>query len=125
MLNVLAIALGGALGAVSRYAMSQGIHAWLGKEFPWGTASVNLLGSFLMGFLLVWFTLKVGVAEPIRNALLIGFLGAFTTYSTFAADKLSLIQNGEWLKMGSYFLLTALGALLAVMLGAWVAKQCI
>jgi CrcB protein len=123
MANWLAIALGGGLGAVSRYALSLRIYAWLGRDFPWGTLGVNLLGSFLMGFLAILLTSRLQVEEPLRNGLLIGYLGALTTYSTFAMDKLQLLQQGAYLKAGSYMLASTLVCLAAVIFGTWLAKQ--
>lgn len=125
MENWLAIALGGALGAVSRYGLSTQVYNWLGRDLPWGTLIVNLLGSFLMGLLAILLTTRFYVEEPLRNGLLIGFLGALTTYSTFAMDKLLLLQQGEYLKAGAYMLLSLLVCLFAVILGAWLAKQCV
>ena len=103
MANWIAIALGGAAGAVSRYALSVWIYAWLGKDYPWGTLSVNVLGSFFLGFLAVLLTTRLQLEEPLRNGLLIGYLGALTTYSTFALDKWQLLQQGDYLKAISYF----------------------
>ncbi len=123
MANWLAIALGGALGALSRYILSLRVYAWLGRDFPWGTLSVNLSGSFLMGFLVVVLTSRWPVAESLRNGVLVGYLGALTTYSTFALDKLQLLQQGEYLKAGSYMLLSFASCLLAVLAGVWLARQ--
>ena len=123
MANWLAIALGGALGAVTRYALSLRIYAWLGRDYPWGTMGVNLIGSFLMGFLAILLTSRLQVESPLRNGLLVGYLGALTTYSTFAMDKLQLLQQGAYVKAGSYMLVSMLACLAAIILGTWLAKQ--
>ncbi len=123
MANWFAIGLGGALGALSRYALSLRIYAWLGRDFPWGTLGVNVLGSFLMGFLVILMTSRLPLEEPLRNGLLVGFLGALTTYSTFAMDKLQLLQQGAYLKAGSYMLASMLACLTAIIFGTWLAKQ--
>lgn len=123
MANFIAIALGGALGALSRYLLSLKMYTWLGRDFPWGTLTVNVLGSFLMGLLAIFFTSRMPVDDSIRNGVLIGYLGALTTYSTFAMDKLQLLQQGEYIKAGSYMLASTIVCLLAVIAGVFLAKQ--
>ena len=86
MTQALAIAAGGALGALLRYWASTGVHAWLGRGFPYGTLFVNVLGSLLMGFLYIWLLERMAVSPVVRAFLLIGVLGAFTTFSAFVAE---------------------------------------
>jgi CrcB protein len=97
MLQLIAIAAGGALGALARYGMSSAVYAWLGRGFPWGTLAVNLLGSFLMGLLFVLLIERLSWAPEWRGAILIGFLGAFTTFSTFSIETLNLLEEGAML----------------------------
>ncbi len=97
MLQLIAIAAGGALGALARYGMSNGVYALLGRDFPWGTLAVNLLGSFLMGLLFVLFLERLSLGPEWRGAVLIGFLGAFTTFSTFSIETLNLLESGAML----------------------------
>ncbi|QVL50369.1 MAG: fluoride efflux transporter CrcB [Thiocapsa sp.] len=94
MLHLIAIAAGGALGSLARYGMSSAVYAWLGRGFPWGTLAVNLLGSFLMGLLFVLLIERLSWAPEWRGAILIGFLGAFTTFSTFSIETLNLLEEG-------------------------------
>ncbi|WP_296805570.1 fluoride efflux transporter CrcB [Thiocapsa sp.] len=94
MLHLIAIAAGGALGSLARYGMSSAVYAWLGRGFPWGTLAVNLLGSFLMGLLFVLLIERLSWAPEWRGAILIGFLGAFTTFSTFSIETLNLLEDG-------------------------------
>ncbi len=91
----IALAAGGALGAVSRFWISHHIYQLLGKQFAWGTLAVNVLGSFLMGFLAVWLVDKLSAAPEWRLFWMTGFLGALTTFSTFSFETLQFIQVGE------------------------------
>lgn len=101
LLVYLCIALGGALGAVGRYALGGWVHSWLGSAFPWGTVVVNGLGSTLLGAVLgILERLHVGVGP--RAFLTIGLLGAFTTFSTFSFEAVGLLRDGEWRLALSY-----------------------
>lgn len=90
-----AIAAGGAFGALFRYWMSIGVHRFAGTDFPYGTLSVNVLGSLLMGALYVLFIERMDLDPVWRGALLIGLLGAFTTFSTFSVETLNLVESGQ------------------------------
>jgi len=89
---LLAVALGGAIGASGRYLISTGVHKVLGAGFPYGTLTVNVLGSFLIGFLFVYFEHTI---SPLQKALWVtGMLGALTTFSTFSLESLLMLQDG-------------------------------
>jgi CrcB protein len=90
----ISVALGGALGAVCRYWVSICLLPVTSYKFPFATLSVNVAGSLLMGVLYVIIVEKGGLPEQARNILMVGFLGAFTTFSTFSLDAISLWQNG-------------------------------
>jgi len=94
MKQVLAIAAGGAMGAVFRWWIAGAVQRLAGSAFPWGTLAVNVLGSFLLGFLFVWLIERSSVGELARLAITVGFLGAFTTFSTFSVETVRLIQEG-------------------------------
>lgn len=106
--QLFAIALGGALGAVMRFGVSSGVYYWLGKEFPWGTLAVNVLGSLTMGVLTVIMIERLNVSADVRAAVLTGGLGAFTTFSTFSVETVGLIEQGDVIKAGLNMLVSVL-----------------
>lgn len=118
----LSIAAGGALGAVSRFAMSHQVYQWLGRDFVWGTLAVNLLGSFLFGILTILLVEKFELSIEWRMFLLVGFLGAFTTFSTFAFDTMMYLEAQEYMKAFWNGLLSLVGTVIAVGLGLWLAR---
>lgn len=121
LLQILAIAGGGALGALGRFWISTGVYRLLGRDFPWGTLVVNTLGSFLMGLLFVLFIERLAYGAEPRAAVLVGFLGAFTTFSTFSIETLALIEEGyparALLNMGTSVLLCLLACWAGVLIG--------
>lgn len=97
-MQLIAIAAGGAIGSVLRFGLSSGLHGWFGRGFPYGTLAVNVLGSFLIGLLLVVITSHEHLSPLWRSFLMVGFLGAFTTFSTFSLESVELLQQGELVK---------------------------
>jgi CrcB protein len=118
-----AIAVGGSMGAVSRYWMSTTAHQWLGVGFPYGTLAVNLLGSLVMGFLSILLVDRFQVSEEIRIGLLAGFLSSFTTFSAFAIDVLRLGSTQSVMKAIVYILLSVLLCILGAWAGLLAARQ--
>jgi CrcB protein len=94
MQQILFIVIGGSLGALTRYGLSKYISQSIQGIFPWGTLVINLTGSFLIGFFFELFDRAMIPAEW-RNIITIGFLGAYTTFSTYSLETLSLLQTGE------------------------------
>jgi CrcB protein len=122
-LQIFAIMLGGALGAALRYLVSNGIYAVLGREFPYGTLAVNSIGSFLMGLLTVLLVERAEIDPLFKLAVLVGFLGAFTTFSTFSMDTLSLINDGALGRAFLNMLSNVIVCVFATWLGMVIAKQ--
>ena len=107
--SILFIALGGAIGSVSRFLLSRWIQSGVGGGFPWGTMVVNLLGCFLIGLIYALSAKCVSMTDEIRLFLAVGLCGGFTTFSTFSAEALELLRAGQWLygalySGGSFFL---------------------
>lgn len=123
MKQILAIALGGAAGALLRYWTSTGIYALMGRTFPYGTLVVNVAGSLLMGFLYVLLVERLALSVEWRAALLIGLLGAFTTFSTFSMETFALFEDGERLKALANILLSVTLCLVAVWLGVMAGRR--
>ena len=123
MNNILYIAAGGSIGAVMRYLVSTGVHAILGRSFPYGTLTVNVLGSFLMGFLFVFMLERSSLGPEWRALVLIGFLGAFTTFSTFSIETLNLIENGAMVRAMANILVSVTTCILATWLGLILGRQ--
>lgn len=123
MFKLLAIAGGGAIGAVLRYALSNATHAWLGRGFPYGTLLVNVIGCLAMGVLYVLFIERLNIGPEWRAALQIGLLGALTTFSTFSMETLLLIQNGEVQKALLNIFLSVLLCLAATWAGMLAGRQ--
>jgi CrcB protein len=117
MHQLIAIALGGSAGAVVRFLVANGIYGWLGRDFPYGTLFVNVSGSFLMGLLTELMLQRFAVAAEYRAAVLVGFLGAYTTFSTFALETLTLFDQGGMLKGFLNILLSVMLCLIAVWVG--------
>ncbi len=118
----LAVALGGALGAMGRFAVNAAIFPLFSGRFPLGTLIVNVVGSILMGLCYVLIIERGVLPAEIRNLLMVGFLGAFTTFSTFSLDTLALWQNGHLALAATYVALNIV-LCLAGTLGAIVVTR--
>jgi len=123
LINLFAIALGGAFGALGRYASSQWLYSVLGRSFPYGTLLVNVAGSLVMGILAVLLIERVVAGPELRAFLMIGFLGSFTTFSTFSLETINLISSGEMIKAGVNMLLSVFVSVTACWMGMLLARQ--
>lgn len=120
MTTLLVVGLGGAAGAMSRYLASGLVQTFTGDFFPWGTMAVNVTGSLALGFIVVWLQATVSSAE-LREFIAIGFLGSFSTFSTFSYEAFALVRDGEWWRAGGYALGSLALGLVAVAVGGFVA----
>lgn len=100
-MTLLWIALGGALGAVARYGLSGWVQGLAGSGFPWGTMTVNALGSAALGLAVAWLE-SAALSADVRSFATVGLLGAFTTFSTFTFETLALVRDGDWSRAGGY-----------------------
>lgn len=112
----LLIALGGAAGSVLRYLLGGAIQRSTASGFPIGTMVVNVSGCFLIGILVRQF-LNVQLSHDLRALLIVGFCGGFTTFSTFSAETIALLDGGEYARAAAYVLLTVALCLLATLAG--------
>ncbi len=120
-LLLLAVGTGGFLGALSRFLLATGVQKLTGSAFPYGTLTVNVVGSFIIGFLFFYFEQTIA---PNQKALLMtGFLGALTTFSTFSLETVLMLQNGLYLKAFGNVSVNALLCVTATMLGMMVFRK--
>jgi len=117
MHSVVAVALGGACGALTRYGAGRLVRTLTDTPFPWATWAVNLVGCLLIG-LAVPMLAALQVGDEGRFFLVVGFLGSFTTFSTYSLDTLSLVTSGH----GGYALLNAAGSVVAGLVCVWIGR---
>jgi CrcB protein len=123
MTRIAFIAFGGALGAVARYLISISPLANIFERFPLPTFVINVLGSFLLGFLLILLTDRVAISEGVRMGIIVGFLGAFTTFSTFEAEIYGLARERAFTASIVYMVLSVVVGFVALLAGIWLAKK--
>ncbi|WP_028302772.1 fluoride efflux transporter CrcB [Oceanospirillum maris] len=122
MNQMLAVAIGGAFGAMGRYWVVGLVTQWLGRGFPYGTLTVNIAGSVLIGFLYTVIVQQLKLEPHGQAILMAGFTGAFTTFSTFALESLNLFQSGRIYAALLYIVLSVACCLAAVAVGMWLGK---
>jgi fluoride exporter len=122
VLDFLAISVGAIVGANLRYWMSRSAVRWLGPVFPYGTLSINVVGSFVLGFFLVWTSERVLVDPRWRLLIAVGFCGGYTTFSSYAYETMAFFEQGQWTLMAANFLANNLLACGAVVAGMVLAR---
>ncbi len=120
--NILAIAVGAAIGANLRYSLSLWAAQRWGASFPYGTLLVNVIGSFVIGFVLALAATRLNLSEPMRLLIVTGLLGGFTTFSSLSFEAYTLITNGSWQAAGIYLAGSFGLGLISVFLGAGIAR---
>ena len=123
MNQALAIAAGGAIGALLRFWMSNGVYVLLGRGFPYGTLAVNVLGSLVMGFLYIVMLERLSLGAEWRGFALVGLLGAFTTFSAFSMETLTLLEQADYGKAITNMLLSVVACVAAAYIGVLMARQ--
>ena len=123
MNTFVAVAVGGALGAVSRYSFGLVALALIGNRFPWATLGVNVVGSFLIGLAAVLIGDRIVDGELWQPLVIVGFLGAFTTFSAFSLDTLLLLQQGNYNSALAYMFGSVALCLGATVAGMQLAKN--
>lgn len=122
---IIFVGVGGFLGSVCRYLLTRIITLQWSSAIPYGTFTVNILGSFLIGLLGGLFlnsSFASSYSPQIRLLLITGFCGGFTTFSTFSLEMIELFQSGTWMLSLGYALVSILLGFTAVLLGIWIAK---
>jgi fluoride exporter len=123
LMPYLLVGLGGFIGAIARFELARAIGALVESRFPWGTFAINVSGSFLLGVLGVIVAQKTAPdSEALRLALGVGFLGAFTTFSTFEFETHALLDDGSWVMALANMIASLLLGLVAVRAGIVLAK---
>jgi len=119
----LAVAAGGAVGAMARHGVSRTAMHLLGPNFPWGTLAANIMGSFAMGLIIVWLSSHEPASPALRAFLTVGLLGAFTTFSTFSLDVVTLYRDRTVMIAGAYLLASVILSVCALLAGLAVGRQ--
>lgn len=117
MKQLLLIAVGGASGALCRYGLVNLINQLHSSRFPYGTIAVNIIGSFFIGVMYVLIAEKMSLHPDWRSILIVGFLGAFTTFSTFSLEAITLLEHGQIATAGAYIA----SSILVCLMVSWVA----
>lgn len=123
MREVLFIAGFGALGCVSRFFLSSRVYSWMGRDFPYGTFTVNIIGAFSIGFVMEFSLTSTLISQELRIGLTIGFMGGLTTFSTFSFETFKLLEDGQFLVALSNVLLSVIVCLLFTWIGIPAARS--
>ena len=119
--TVLAVGVGGGLGALARYYIAGMIQSAT-RAFPWGIFVVNISGGLLMGLIVEASALKLNLPPDLRAFLTVGILGGYTTFSTFSLDSALLLQKGAYLQAAAYMIGSVVLSVLAMLAGLWLVR---
>ena len=119
----LVVGAGGALGAMARHGVSRVMLHWLGPNFPWGTITANIFGSFAMGMVIVWLARHEPQNAALRAFLTVGILGAFTTFSTFSLDVVTLYRDRTLMIVGAYLAASVIFSVAGLLGGMALGRQ--
>lgn len=122
MPTLFAIALGGAAGALSRHFVASAVSRWAGSGFPFGTMTVNVLGSLLMGLLITLLAHRFEATPELRALITVGFLGSFTTFSTYSMETVLLVERGDLQAAALYAFGSLAVGVLALVAGMWLGR---
>lgn len=122
MNSLFPVMIGGAIGAGARHLVGQAMLARFGPAFPWGTLSINIVGSLLMGLLVGWLA-RSGGGDTTRLFVGVGILGGFTTFSSFSMEYWMLFERGQNAQAAAYVLASVIGAIAACGLGLFLVRQ--
>ena len=119
----LAISLGAIAGSLSRYYLTLGLNQWLGTAFPFSTFVINLTGAFGMGFFTTLTLDRLEIPSDIRLLVTVGFLGAYTTFSTYELDVDQLLVGSDWRITTLYWICTAVFGVFCLEIGSFLARK--
>ena len=122
MQNIIAIGVAGLIGTLARYWLNEAVTNRLGPAFPYGTLAVNLVGCFAIGFLYYAFTDGFAAHPTLRSAVFVGFLGGFTTFSSFGLQTFTLLEAGQTLQAAMNIVVSNAGGLFFVWVGYLVSR---
>ena len=120
--KLLLIAFAGSAGTLARFWLSGAVYRLLGADFPWGTWAVNTIGCLLFGLVWVLSEERFAISGETRLIVLVGFMGAFTTFSTYVFESAQLASGGEWLRMSLNLLGQNVAGFVAFMLGVFLGR---
>ena len=122
MMNLLLVAVGGAIGSALRYEYGRFSVRLFGIGWPWGTLGVNIIGGLVMGLFAGWLAARAQGGESLRLFCAVGILGGFTTFSSFSLETMLMIERGEWLSASGYALASVLASVGALAIGLGIVR---
>ena len=122
-MKILYLGLFGGMGCIARYMVSGWVYSLAGKTLPYGTLAVNVIGSLLLGLIMEGSLRSTLLIPELRFGITVGFLGGFTTFSTFSYETVRLMEEGSMLAAGANVLLNATVCVVAALVGIYLARQ--